>query len=327
MAVEQDLKAWLANREHQRRTQRAIDEFAQDWSRGAVKQRFDQAMATLPDESAEAVADAVRLLFADDEWLDGLIDALALRLAADPFFEPPFRSMNSGIHKGLIVYEDERVVIAAGVTSLAHLAAKKNAARGATSISFSGQVEVLKFVRAGDARLAFWEAPAITAEFTAGNAGSARPAGERRIVDGEIVTIDGRCQSYVIEEAHSNLLLLQASINLDRAPLSVDYDLQRLGFVGCGATGDSASRIQMITTLIRKLDCEGAYEAVAAFLDHPDFFVRWHVMKELLGIDAGAALPHLKRMAARDPHADVRRAARSVLDRFAAPAPASSKAA
>ena len=45
--------------------------------------------------------------------------------------------------------------------------------------------------------------------------------------------------------------------------------------------------------------------------------MRWHVMRELLGIDAEAALPHLKRMAARDPHPDVRRAARSVLDRLA----------
>ena len=38
---------------------------------------------------------------------------------------------------------------------------------------------------------------------------------------------------------------------------------------------------------------------MAGFLDHPDFFVRWHVMRELLGLDAAAALPHLKRMAAR----------------------------
>jgi len=47
--------------------------------------------------------------------------------------------------------------------------------------------------------------------------------------------------------------------------------------------------------------------------------VRWHVMRELLGIDAHAAFPHLKRMAAHDPHQDVRRAARAVLDGLQAP--------
>ena len=70
-----------------------------------------------------------------------------------------------------------------------------------------------------------------------------------------------------------------------------------------------------------KLDCDGAFAVIAPFLEHSDFFVRWHVMKELLGIDAEAALPHLRHMAARDPHPDTRRAARSVLDRLETPQP------
>jgi hypothetical protein len=40
----------------------------------------------------------------------------------------------------------------------------------------------------------------------------------------------------------------------------------------------------------------------------------------MLGLDARAALPHLKRMAASDPHPEPRRAARAVLDRLEAPA-------
>jgi hypothetical protein len=213
------------------------------------------------------------------------------------------------------------VSIAAGVTRIAQLAAKKNAKRGATSVSFTGQVGVVKFVRAGGARLSFWEAPEITADFTAATAGQCRPTGERVVADGEILILDGRRQSFVIEQARSNMVLLQGSITLDQAPVTVEYDSATRTYVGCSANGDSASRIQMITTLLRKLDCDGAFPAIAALLDHPDFFVRWHVMKELLGIDAAAALPHLKRMAARDPHSDTRRVARSVLDRLEAAAP------
>jgi HEAT repeat protein len=125
----------------------------------------------------------------------------------------------------------------------------------------------------------------------------------------------------VIEQARANLLILHAEISLDAAPLSVEYDSATFSYVGCSATGDGASRIQMLATLLRKLGCDEAFPTLAGFLDHQDFFVRWHVMRELLGIDAGAALPHLKRMAARDPHADVRRAARTVLDRLEAPKP------
>ena len=115
---------------------------------------------------------------------------------------------------------------------------------------------------------------------------------------------------------------MQATVKPDQAPLSVEYDSTTFEYVGCAAADDSASRIQMIATLLRKLGGRGAFEAVAGFVDHPHFFVRWHVMRELLGIDAAAALPHLKRMAARDPHPETRRTARLVLDRIEAPASA-----
>lgn len=321
MAVGQELQHWLADRGEQRRTQDSIDAFARKWSRGPVQQDLDRIMAALPAQTAGAAAAAIGALFASDAWIEALIDGLADRLRADPFFEPPFRAINSDIHSGLIAYEGGQVSIAAGVVNVAQLAAKKTARRGARSVGFSGRVTVLKFVKAGGARISLWEAPPITAGFTAPQAGQCAKTGERDLADGDILTIDGRFQSYVIEQARTNLLILQAEITLDQAPLSVEYDSASFSYVGCSATGDGASRIQMITTLLRKLGCEGAFEPVAAFLDHPDFFVRWHVMKELLGIDAEAALPHLKRMAARDPHPDARRAARTVLDRLREPRP------
>ncbi|MEA3045447.1 MAG: hypothetical protein QOJ53_1906 [Sphingomonadales bacterium] len=321
MIISNALRSWLDDRPAQRRTQQAIDRFGRDWNRGPVQQRFDDAFAALPVQSAEAAADAAKILFADDVWLDALIAGLAGRLSADPFFDPPFRAMNSDIHSGLVVYEDPRVAIAVGVTDIARLAAKKSARRGATSVGFTGRVTVLKFVKADGARISLWEAPAITASFNAAQAGRCARTGERDLADGDILVIDGRHQTYLVEQARANLLVVQAEINLDQAPLSVEYDSATLAYVGCSANGDGASRIQMITTLLRKLGCAEAFEAVAGFIDHPDFFVRWHVMRELLGIDAQAALPHLRRMAARDPHPDARRAARSVLDRLDAPRP------
>jgi HEAT repeats len=316
MIVGPDLEAWLADRPRQRRTQAAIDDFAKDWRSGPVHRRFDDALVKIPDQSAEAIAEAMRELFADHGWVDGLIDSLAAACARDPFFDPPFRAISSDVHNGLLVFEDPRVSIAVGVSTAARLAAKKSGRRGPTSVGFTGQLTVLKFVHAGDAALSLWEAPPVTADFAAASAGTCVRTGERRLADGDILTIDGRCQTYVIEAARANLFVLQASIALDQAPLSVEYDSASLAFVGCSATDDGASRIQMIATLLRKLDCGAAFDALVPFLDHPDFFVRWHVMRELLGLDASAALPHLRRMAETDPHPDPRRTARIVLDRF-----------
>jgi hypothetical protein len=320
MIVGQDLMAWLADRPRRRDTQAAIDAFADDWNRGAVHRRFDQTIAAIPAPTAEKVADAARALFADDGWVDTLIGSLAARMRDNPFFDPPFRNISTDIHRGLLVYESGTASIAVGAFSATQLAAKKNGPRGATSINFPGQLTVMKFLRAGGARFSFWTAPRAAADFTAAAAGRCVRTGARDIEDGEILVVDGRSQSYVIERLRGSLLLVQASITLDQAPLKVEYDSASGAFVGCSATGDTASRIQMITTLLRKLGCDAALPAMVDLLDHPDFFVRWHVMREMLGLDAAAALPHLKRMAATDPHPDPRRAARLVLDRLEAPA-------
>ena len=265
------------------------------------------------------------MLFTDHSWVDTLVSGLAAKMLADPFFDPPFRNLNSDISAGLLVFEDERVSIAVSVTSALQLAARKGRPRGPTSVGFSGQLNVLKFVRAGGASLSFWEAPPIDSRFTAADAGMCRRTGARGIADGEILIVDGRRHSYVIEGLRGSMVLLQATVATGQAPLSVEYDSVTGAYVGCTATGDTSSRIQMITTLLRKLDHQAAFPAILAFLDHPDFFVRWHVMKELLGLDAGAALPHLKRMAATDPHPDPRRAARAVLDRIEATAPSTGR--
>jgi hypothetical protein len=320
-----DLGNWLGDRQAQRETLRAIDGFAREWSGGAECRRFVDAMAELREQSAEAVVDALRPLLADDAWVDVLIEGLVARLCADPFFSPPLIPLRSDVHNGLLVYEDDKVQISVCVAGAHQLATKKSGPRGATSVGFTGQVSVLKFVRSGGALLSLWEAPRIEADFTAAGAGQCARTGERWLADGDILVIDGRYQTYVIERARSNLFFLQATVALDPAPLTVEYDSTTRAFVGCAAKDDSASRIQMMTTLLRKLDCEDAFAAVAQFLDHRDFFVRWHVMKELLGIDAAAALPYLRRMAAHDPHPDARRAARQVLD--ALPSSGSRKAA
>jgi len=318
MIIGTDLRSWLDDGAGQRRSRTGTDAFATTWNEGPHHHAFAAAMAACGGRDAEAVAAAIRSRFEDEAWVRDLIDSLAAALRRDPHFEPPFRHMNSDIHRGLVVYEDEYASIAIGVTDIHQLAAKKSARSGRGSINFSGHVELLKFVKAGGARLAFWAAPPITESFSAATAGRCVRAGERPIADGEILQVDGRCESFVIAHAAANLFVLQATVKTDCAPVGVEYDKATGDYVGCSAADDSASRIQMITTLLRKLGCEAAFPAIADFLDHPSFFVRWHVMRELLGLDAGAALPHLKRMAARDPHPETRRAARTALDRIAA---------
>lgn len=315
MIVTDELDAWVRDRARQRETQAAIDTFAAAWRDGPIHQHFEALIALLPAKTAASLTRASLDLFASDAWVDVLVDRIASAMRADPWFLPPFAALKSEVHGGLLVYEDDHVQIAAGVSEATQLAAKKSAGAGG-SINFNGQVTVLKFVRAGGATVSFWEAPRIGEDFAAPRAGTCRQTGRRRIADGESLVIDGRAQSYVIEHATSNLLVLQAAIKADQAPLAAEYDAASGAYIGCSATDDAESRLQMIATLVRKLGHREAFAAIAPLADHPRFFVRWHAMRELLGIDALAALPRLRAMAAKDPHEDVRKTARAALDQI-----------
>ena len=317
MIVSEALQAWIADKTAQRETRARTDDFARAWNAGPIHRRFEEAMTAIAVPTAETVADAVCALFADEDWLDAMMAALVERMRADPWFDPPFRGVNSDIHAGLLVFEDEKVSISAGVTDAVQLAARKNRPRDATSIGFSGQMGVFKFVQAGGARLSFWEGPELDGNFTrrqCRHLPARRRTATSRMARSSSSTAaanpmwsSGCAAASCWSRPRSPSTRRRSASNMTARPAPSS---------AAAATGDTRSRIQMITTLLRKLDHQAAFPAIAAFLDHADFFVRWHVMKELLGLDAEAALPHLKRMAARDPHPEPRRAARLVLDRI-----------
>ena len=319
MIIEPELKIWLADKAAHREMDGAVRRFAGQWSETAPHRDFDAAMMRLEGADPGRVAETARALLADDSWVDALVSRLADEMRADPAFEPPFRALRSGIHSGLLVYEDSHLTIAAGVSRLSRLAERKRSGNGKGSIQFSGQISVLRFLKAGGTRLSFWACPPIGADFSAATAGECRPTGSFEVEDGETIIVDGRRQSYIIEQAAANFIVLQANLKTGQAPVSAEYDAATRRFIGCSAVDEGDCRIQMIATLARTLGHADAMPAIAAFLDHPSFFVRWHAMKELLGIDVRAATPHLKRMAADDAHPDVRAAARQVLDRIAQP--------
>jgi hypothetical protein len=326
MIIDADLRAWLDDRVAQRRVDHEARRFARAWSACSPHRDFDAALEALGDTDAETVAEAARNLLSDNAWVDAVVGRLATEMRADGWFEPPFRALRSDIHSGLLVYEDDHLTIAAGVSRLSRLAQRKQGGKGRGSIHFSGQVSVLRFLKAGGAMLSFWECDTIDTGFSAATAGNCRSAGKRQIADGETIVVDGRRQAYIIERAAANFIVLQANVKTGQAPVSVEYDAGSRKYLGCSAVDEGDCRIQMVATLARILGHAEAFQAIAGFLDHPSFFVRWHAMKELLGIDVAAAWPHLKRMAIRDPHPDPRAAARMVLDRIAA-APVPRKAA
>jgi hypothetical protein len=201
------------------------------------------------------------------------------------------------------------------VSGLEALAAKKSASRGG-SVFFTGVTSLFRYLKAGGATLSFWEAPPITDDFFAAEAGQCRLVERRRIEDGEELLVDGRYQSVIVDHASSDIVYLQATVRCGAAPLSVEYDSGTRSIIGASSTDEASSRLQMMVSMLRAMERDDALPLIMEALGSPHFYVRWHIMRELLAMDADAALPGLRRMAEDDPHPEVRAAARQTLQLF-----------
>lgn len=310
------LAAWLADRGAQQRSRDAVDAVSRTWARHSLMTDLETRLATLPEGDGAGVLDAARAFLDRTDDIAALLGDMLAGSRADPFFRPPLHPVSSEIHAGLLLFHHRDLSISLGISGVDMLAAKKATPRGPGSISFSGITGLFRFVKAGGATLSFWEAPPIGDDFVASRAGKCRFVERRRIADGEEIVLDGRRQSFVIEHATSDLLYLHAMVRPEAAPLSAEYDSRSLAFVGASSTDETASRIQMMVSLLRTMEREDAVPLIEEALASPHFYTRWHVMRELLALDADAAHPHLLRMAAGDPHPEVRAAARQTLDLF-----------
>jgi HEAT repeats len=310
------LAAWLADRGAQKRSHDAVEKCARHWSRQPLMTEVERRLAELPEKTPEAVLDIARAFMDRTEDMDALMDDVLSSSAGDPFFRPPFHPLSSDIHNGLLLFHNPDLSLALGVTSVDMLAAKAAEPGGASSINFSGITTLFRYLKAGDATISFWEAPPITGDFVAAEAGKARFVDRRRISDGDEVLIDGRYQSFHIEHAAGDMLYFQAMVRPGAAPLAAEYDSKTLAFIGASSTDEVSSRVQMMVSLLRTMERDDALPLIVEALESPHFYTRWHIMRELLAMDADAALPHLRRMAAADPHPEVRATAAQTLQLF-----------
>lgn len=284
-----------------------------------LREDLDRVASDCPS----AVLACARRAMMDDLGLEEVFSFLVAEAAADPFFRPLMRSVATELHSGILLFDTGELTLFASIIPAEALAAKRMNRDGRRSIVFTGQHSLHRFIRSGGATLSLWEAPPIEAAFTARASGRCRLVERRRIADGELIELDGGRESFVIDHAITDLVYLQAVASAGRAPLAVEYDSDTFGFAGASSTDEVSSRTQMMLALLRTMDRQDAVPLMLGMLEDPNFYARWQAMRELLALDADAALPHLRILAQCDPHPDVRAAAAATLDAcFAGPEPA-----
>ena len=313
MIPRHELSRWLADPQAQDATAERFVEVGKQLKALPFIARLRSEVEAQPQDDPKAILACAGRAMADGEGLAQIFSCLVQAAAADPYFRPALRNVTSPIHSGILLFDTPALTLFVAVMPAEGLAAKRRNRDGARSIVFPGHRSLYKFIRSGGATFSFWEAPVIEAGFTETGSGRCRLLERRRIEDGELLEMDGRRHSYVIDHAVSDLVYLQASTSAGRAPLSVEYDSETLEFVGASSTDEVSSRTQMMLSLLRTMERDDAVPVMIEMLDNPHFYARWQAIRELLALDAQAALPRLEAMATGDPHPEVRAAAAATL--------------
>lgn len=318
LIVRKELAEWLDSGARRAATAAAMSGLRREWDAHPAMRRLRKAAANGGESPEALLAAASRFFDESDGWSD-LLDRMIAETRRDPFFRPPFKMVTSAIHSGLLLLDSPQLMVSIGIIPLERLAAKKAGSRGGTSIMFNGQWTLLRALKPGGASFSFWEAPPVGAELSAEAAGQCRLVERRPLAEGETILLDGRRQSFVVEKATADLVLLQANVSVGAAPFLVEFDSKTLEFVGASSGDETDSRLELMVRLLRLLGAHEAIPVVRQTLSGANFHTRWQVMRELLAWDSEAALPALREMASGDPHAEVRETASKTLRLFFTP--------
>lgn len=270
----------------------------------ALVERFDAVAA----DHVEAVAGAAQRVLAEAGMVEALLAPLVDALAADDWFEPPLRVSRDALRTGAMLFEHPAVSISASLLSAAALAALPPP----ESVTVSGRLTLVRYVRAGGARLRLWTAEPAGPDFVSATAVPLAPLGSVTLTDGMVLRIDGRTRAARIEDARDDVVTITATVRAATAPFQRDYELPSGKLLRLATTDDGAARTQMLLTFLRHAGRADAGPCFDAATRDGAFFLRWGAMREWLALDAMAALPRLRGMI-DDPNAEVRAAAAATL--------------
>jgi hypothetical protein len=317
--------AWLGDRPARARALREREATAGEFACLPEVARLERDVAAAEGAGADEIL-AVARAFIEAPGVGERVMALFVEASLrDPFYRPHLGLTASPVLSGLVLIDRPQLTVQAVVLDADAIAAKRAERTGGASIVFTGERSLFRLLDSGGATVTFWEAPPIQPCFTAAESGRCRLVERRPVEAGETFEINGRSQAFVVDHTPRNLVYLQASTPLEAAPVRVEYDYRTLAFVGASSTDEASSRMQMMLALLRTLDRRDSVPMFRELLAAEHFYTRWETMRELLALDAGAALPHLRIMAEADPHPEVREAAAQTLERFFAEAAAPAK--
>jgi hypothetical protein len=237
---------------------------------------------------------------------------------ANPLYASSFQPVEGSFFSGLVlVATDQFTAILMSMDGYEIELSKQRKPGQKRSLTFAGLPASLHFYQAHQVELATWRIPPFADEDDLARA-DIRPerVGSRIYSTGDRASF-GNFETFEYNsKAGSSALCLQVQMHQGGAPMSLQFDIDTLKLVGASSPSQEPTRLQMLATAMRMFGRTDAMEELESLLSHPSHYVRWHAMRECIGIDSAWAHPRLVRMSEQDPQPAVRRAASATLEQF-----------
>lgn len=239
----------------------------------------------------------------------------ASRFTRSPIYTPATQFFENDAFSGVVFHTNRHVQVS--VVALPpitrSLKQAKNISKGnKTGATVQGNDVLLTFIRAGNTELSLWAAEPFDHAAPLGNRFATRLPGKTP-ADGESVFLEGGRHAVSVKQCENPVLMILTSRRKTRVPVTAHYQTEDGSLYSCSASNVTSSRAQLLATAVRELGFQQGFPSLISLIDHPDHFVRWHIMREVLSLDLPAAKPYLSRMASDDTHPQVREVANQSL--------------
>jgi hypothetical protein len=280
---------------------------------GAFKDEYD-ARPSMTDEEVFALCDN----FFNWDRVQAILAREKASASANPFYGSSFQSVEGPFFSGLVLAStDSFTVVLMALHGYEIEVAKQRREGDRRTLAFGGVGSYVRFFRGRDIKLRTWSIPPFSDDDDL-SALRLKPelgpvevfqTGDRRAF-GPHETFEYVC------EGGSSALMMQVQMHRNGRPMALEFDVDTGALIGASSPAQEPTRLQMLATAMRMFERHDAFDDVLQLLDHPAHFVRWHGMRECIGMDSQRAYPHLVRLSEEDPQPSVQRAAMRTLEQF-----------
>lgn len=235
------------------------------------------------------------------KWIEGLLDNIA-----SPDFDvlelvPQLRAYEDNYFNVLEIFWHSKISIFLSIVD-----ARKAEMFSAPDPNFNvmGFTTYLCFLKGGPATIRVFDVE-----------GRHPTTQDREVRAGDMIPVRGGRNSMKFLSCKSDLAVLAINVLTTESHDVLRYSAADGKIVKRSTNDAEAQRFFLYSTVLRKMERSDAVNVLVRLLEHNEPTLRWHVMRELLAIDATAAAPHLSKMASSDIDEAVRTTAQMTLER------------